>query len=224
MDFVCGFASRVPEGGWTGGWTNGYLYQLILSSAHAIQCANLQVPYGISICLCFTGLHYALRALASSVNGAWTDHGGPREFDPIGHILASTLDLLRGWASRFFCESHRLYIEEAKRWSREKYHILIGRGDTWFQDGSQKLVAMSQHRRPSISSSPVCLRAEPTLFFLFFSFCNSLTSPRRRAVHAHPLMWYDCGFNYRSGNTCLTLWCARDPNDTNPSSQTEPIG
>lgn len=111
---------------------NGYLFQLFLVSAHAVQCANLKVAVQYSTRLCFTGLCCALRALASSVCGPWTDtdNGSPREFDPIGHISTSTLDLLRVWALKLLLWNASLMpqtIGEGKSGSR-----VDGRADSIF--------------------------------------------------------------------------------------------
>ena len=142
-----------------------------------------------------------------------TDNGSPREFDPIGHILASTSSW-GGSHTNFFGESHRSYIEEGKAvvvWIAGQITIYFFYW-TRFQDGSQKsLWRCLSHRAGGHRSPPPV--AEPLFFFFFFfvilwigwlnvSHRDGGHSPN---AHAPPPMWYHCGFNYESGNTCLTL-------------------
>ena len=165
----------------------GYLFRALssfLASAHAIQSANLNNKVSYSLLSVLRRSVCCAPSRPRSV-AYGTDNGSPREFDPIGHILASTSS--RGGShTNFFCESHRSYIEEGKAvvvWiaGQITIYFFIGRGSR--TDLKKAYGDVSATEQAAIDLLPLSRSHS----FSFFLFCNSLDrmverqSPRRWA-------------------------------------------
>ena len=163
---------------WTTG-QNGYLFQLFMASAHAVQCANLKVAVQYSTRLCFTGLCCALRALASSVCGPWKDKDNGKS----SRVRSDRphLDLNTGPSS---CVGpHASFVERIAHATNNRrrkkrvvawmvgripyFHWTTRRTDNMVPGRISKAYGDVSAQRPSISF-PRLSQSGATLFFLFF--------------------------------------------------------